>query len=212
VIMECHEAEEYLSGYMELELPADAMRRVAGHLDRCPDCSALLEEMRRTVTLCRSLPEPEMDGDLLERILERTSGRAKPAPLLERLGRFAVQPMLMQRFAFGAGLAAVFIALMANLVPLRMSEALSSLSPSGMVSMMDRGVRRLYGEGIKAYDKKNEWEAQLTYMTGSVIHRLRYMMERFDIPAEGGAAPKAPEPDSKSAPRRQNSSLRMWAG
>ena len=58
---------------------------------------------------------------------------------------------------------------------------------------MDRGVNHLYGEGLKAYDKKNEWEAQISYLKNRMISRLQYMMEKFDTPEEGWEEPVVQE-------------------
>jgi hypothetical protein len=207
--MNCFEAERYLSAYMESELPALGMKQVGQHLAQCPQCAALLDAMHLTVDLCRTCHEPEMDPLLPDRILARTSGRPEPVSFYERLKRFALQPVLTPRFAVGAGLTALFFALTVNLMLPRMSMALSSMSPAQVYTAMDRGVQRLYGQGLKAYDKKNEWQAQISYFKNRVINRLQYMIEKFDVPAESGEEPFVPEGQKKDPLEEKRSSLRL---
>jgi hypothetical protein len=199
--MKCIEAEEYLSGYMESVLPSTEMERVRRHLEQCPRCAALLDAMRFAVEICRNYPEPEMDPRLPDRILARTTGR--PASFYERLRRFVLQPLLAPRFAFGVGLAVLFFALTVHLIFPRMPAALSSLTPSSVYAFMDRGVRQLYGEGLKAYDKKNEWQAEFSYFKKRLMHKMQYMMEKFDITAGRLEAPVETDGERGTGPRRR---------
>lgn len=205
--MKCIEAEDYLSEYMETGLPDSGMERIRQHLEQCTKCAALLDAMRLTVDLCRNSPEPEMDPRLLDRILARTAGRPEPLSFYERLKRFVIQPILTPRFAAGAGLTALFVALMVNLMLPQMSTTLSSVSPSRVYAFMDQGVQRLYGQGLKAYGKKNEWQAQISYFKNRVISRLQYMIEKFDIPEEGVKKPVTPELLEKHPLKEERSSL-----
>lgn len=207
--MNCFEAEEYLSEYMESGLPDFEMKQVRRHLAQCPKCAALLHAMRITVDACRNYPEPEMNPRLLDRILARTTGSPAPVSFYERLRRFVIQPILTPRFAVGAGLTALFFALMVNLMLPRMSMALSSVSPSRVYTLMDQSVQRLYGQGLKAYDKKNEWQAQISYFKNRMINRLQYMMEKFDVPEEGREEPVAPERKEENSFRERSSDLRQ---
>ena len=205
--MKCIEAEDYLSEYMETGLPDSGMERIRQHIEQCTQCAALLDAMRLTVDLCRSHPEPEMDPRLLGRILARTARHTEPVSFYERLKRFVIQPILMPRFAAGVGLTALFVALMVNLILPRMSTTLSSVSPSRVYAFMDQGVQHLYGQGLKAYDKKNEWQAQISYFKNRMINRLQYMIEKFDIPEEGVKKPVAPELREDRPLKEERSSL-----
>jgi len=206
--MNCFEAQENLSAYMESELPAVEMGQVGQHIAQCAECAALMDAMKLTVDLCRNYPEPEMDPRLMDRILARTVWSPVPGTLFERLRRFVVQPLLTPRFAFGAGLTALFFALMVNLMLPSVSTALSSVSPAGIYDFMDQSVQRIYGQGLKAYDKKNEWEAQLSYYKNRMFSRLQYMIEKFDIPSEGTEDPVAPDRPEKSPLGEERSGLR----
>ena len=207
--MNCSEAQEYLSEYMESGLPAFEMERMRQHLAQCTECAALLEAMKLTVDLCRNCPEPEMDPRLMDRILVRTAWSPVPGTLYERLKRFVVQPLLTPRFALGAGLTALFFALMVNLMLPRMSTALSSISPSQVYDFMDQNVQRLYGQGLKAYDKKNEWQAQISYYKNRMFSRLQYMMEKFDVSDEETGNSVAPDRQEKNPLGEERSELRL---
>jgi hypothetical protein len=183
--MDCIGIERRLSEYLESSLSADEMLLVEKHLDGCPNCSALFAEMRSVVSACRNYPTFEMDPDFLEKILLRTSGRPRTRSLRERLGQFVVRPMLRPRFAAGFSLAAMFLALSVYLMMPRMPAVMSALSPSGLIQMMDSGVQRLYSTGIKAYYKKNDLQAQYSYFKNSTLNKLRFMMEKIEVPVEG---------------------------
>ena len=183
--MDCTGIERTLSDYMESGLAADEMALVKQHLDSCPDCSALFAEMRSIVSAGRNYPTFELDPDFLERILLRTSGRPRTRSFRERIGQFMARPLLRPRFAAGVSLAAMFLALAVYLMAPRMPAVMSAMSPSGLIQMIDGGVQSLYSTGIKAYNKKNDLQAQYGYFKNSTKNKLRFMMEKMEVPVEG---------------------------
>jgi hypothetical protein len=208
--MDCSKVQEQLSEFLEASLPAAEMDGMSEHLKTCSNCSVLLEEMRSTVALCRNYPTLDMDLNLVERILLRTSGRPRTRSFRELLRQNFLRPLLTPRFAVGTGLAVLFLVLLINLLMPRMSLTVSALSPSELFKLMDRGVQQLYGEGLKAYDKKNEWQAQLTYFKNNVINRLRFVMEQLDVPMEGRKKSEEPGQRKEKAPNQKNSGLRLF--
>jgi hypothetical protein len=208
MIMNCLKAEECLSEYMESGLRAAEMKQVKMHLEECSRCSELLDAMRLTVSLCRNCPDLEMGDRLLDGILARTSGSPARMSFYERFTRFFVQPLLRPRYAFGTGLTILFFAILVNLIIPRMPADLSTLSPSQIYAFMDRSVQRIYSKGLKAYDIKNEWQAQLSFYKDNMIHRLQFMMERFDVPTALEEGPVMPDPQRENSPR-VNGRLRL---
>jgi hypothetical protein len=204
--MLCEQAEEWLSEYMESSLTADQMAEVAGHLSGCPRCSALLGEMHAALDSCRHFPELELDSDLMEKILLRTSGRPRSRSFGEILRNNFVRPLLTPRFALGAAVASLFLIVSANLIAPRISAALSALSPSSVLTVMDRGVQRLYGQGLKAYDTKNQWEEEFVFFKKSLVERFHYFMEQIDAPVEG-RKPEEPQPQKRKVPGESNTGL-----
>jgi hypothetical protein len=183
--MKCPNVEERLSEYLERSLPAQDIAAIAEHLHECDGCSGLLDEMRSVVATCKAFPRLEPDAALIERILLRTSGKPRTRTWGEMLRQYVVGPLFTPRFAVGATLAVLFLALAVNLMLPRMSVVASILSPRELASQMDKGVQRIYSQGLKAYDKKNEWQAQFTFFKNNVFNKLGFMIEQLDVPVEG---------------------------
>jgi len=204
--MDCSKIEQWLSDYMEASLPAEEREHVKKHLETCPNCSALLTEMRSVFSL-RLYPALDVDPDFIEKILLRTSGRPRSRSFRERFNLYFLRPLLTPRFAVGASLAALFLVLMANLLVPRLSTAISALSPQQLLQMMDHGVSQLYGEGLRAYEKKNEWQAQFSRFKNNAWNSLRSVIEQMDGPVEGRKKSHEGEPQKESAPKEKSSGL-----
>ena len=179
--MNCSSVEQRLSEYCESELPAGERNEIRAHLNHCENCTALLNEMRSLISACCDYPALEMDADLLEKILLRTSGRPRTLSLREQL-QFLLRSLLAPRFAAGAGLAVLFLTLSLNFMLPRTSGGVSSLSALDLLSWMDRGAQFMYGEGLKAFDKKDAWMAEFQFLKQSATQKVRFMMEQFNIP------------------------------
>ena len=205
--MDCPRVQEQLSGYMESSLAAEQMEQVGEHLKACPQCSDLLNEMRSVVKLCQSFPSLEINLDVVDRILLRTSGRPRRRSFREQLKRYLAGPLRTPRFAVGAGLAALFVVLLANYAGPRIPAALSGISPAEVFQVMDRGVQRLYGQGLKAYDKTNEWQAQFNYFKNNTVNKLLFLIERIDVPLEGRKKSEEPGQRKERAPAEKRSGL-----
>jgi hypothetical protein len=205
--MLCTKAEEWLSEYMEFSLTADQMAEMAEHLKGCPNCSALLTQMRAAADMCRDFPELKLSPELMETILLRTSGRPRSRSFGEIFRDNLLRPLLTPRFAVGAAVAVLFLVVSANLIMPRISVALSALSPSNLLTLMDRGVQKLYGQGLKAYDVKNQWEDEFAYFKKTLFDRFRYMMEQIDAPVEGSKKPEEAQPQKRKVPGESNTGL-----
>jgi anti-sigma factor RsiW len=60
---DCRDVLEWLSDYLDLELPPDACRQIERHLSGCRPCEEFAQSLRKTVDLCRryapsELPQP----------------------------------------------------------------------------------------------------------------------------------------------------------
>ncbi len=201
--MECSRIELWLSEYLESSLPAEETEHVTNHLKNCSACSALLTEMRTVLSLCDNYPVLELEPDFVERILLRTSGRPRTRSFRERLTQYFVRPLLTPKFAVGASLATLFLVLM---VP-RLPAFFSALSPQAMLRLLDRGVSGLYGEGLKAYEAKNEWQAQFNRIKNNTWNSLRSVMEQMDGPVEGRKKQNDEAPRKENAPKEKSSGV-----
>jgi hypothetical protein len=205
--MECPTVEQRLSEYVERSLAAEDMQRMAEHFHRCNACASLLEEMRSILATCQSFPVLQPDKALIEKILLRTSGRPRTRTLAELISQYVLRPMFTPRFAVGAVLATLFLVLVVNFIVPRASSVASALAPSELFRRMDRGVQGIYGEGLKLYDKKNEWQAQFTFFRNNLFNRLGIMIERLDVPMEGKKKPGEPQKQQEKAPGNESSLL-----
>jgi hypothetical protein len=205
--MECSRIELILSEYMEASLPAEEQDRVAEHLQTCSNCSALFHEMQTVVALCHSYPTLDMDPHFVEKILLQTTGRPRTRSIRELFNQYILQPLLTPRFAIGTSLAALFLIIMFDVMMPKLSVSVSSFSPSGLFQFMDRSVQQLYGEGLKIYEKKNAWQAQLDRLKTNALNEVRFMMEQMDVPVEGRKKTEEPPPRKDDSPKQKSSSL-----
>jgi hypothetical protein len=61
----------HMAGYLEGDLPIAERALFDAHLDDCEICALEIAEMRATISLLRSLPEPEVPADLANQVLRR---------------------------------------------------------------------------------------------------------------------------------------------
>lgn len=68
-----------MASYLDGELALDARALFDAHLDRCDACSRELAEMRDTIRLLRTLPNPEPPADLVNSVMRRIAeGEGQP--------------------------------------------------------------------------------------------------------------------------------------
>jgi hypothetical protein len=202
--MQCGWNQERLSEYIERTLPQEEMMQVAEHLQECPDCTGLAEEMRSILVTCQAFPAYEVETVLLDKILARTSGRPRTRPFKERLRTYFLKPVLTPRFAMGVGLALLFIALTVDLMSPRVNGIASVLSGRALLMQLDRGVQQIYSEGLKLYNAKNEWQTQLSYFTTNTFKKLGIMIEQLDVPVEGKKKPAEQKQPEKNPGRKSS--------
>ena len=208
--MDCSRVELWLSDYMEASLSVEDAEKVSKHLEECSSCSALLQEMQSVVSLCHSYPSLELNPESIENILLRTSGRPRTRPFRELLRQYFIRPLLTPKLAVGATLATLFLIFMLDLMLPKLSITASSLSPMELVRLMDRGAQQLYGEGLRAYNKKNEWQAQFRRFKSNTLNNLRSIKEQIEVPVEGHKKTEEPPPRKDSAPKEKSSRLFLW--
>jgi Putative zinc-finger len=205
--MKCPQCEERLSEYMDRTLPASEMGQVAEHLHECANCSALLEEMRSVLLRCRSFPSYEPETALIERVLLRTTGRPRTRTFRELLDQYFLRPLLTPRFAAGAVLTLMFIGLTFGLFRDRIASTTALLSPRELFGQMDRGAQAMYSRGLKVYEKKNEWQAQFTFIKNNMLNRLGLMIDQLDVPVEGKKKSGEPRQQQEKSPSGKSSLL-----
>ncbi len=210
--MDCSHSEQMLSEYLDSTLSPDERLQLEEHLESCSRCAALLAEMRSVIDLCRSTRTLEVKPELVDSILLRTSGRSRTRSLREFLRRYLNPSLATPRFAVGTSLAAIFLILTAYTLMPRASAARPHFSPLAVLQLMERQVQHLYGQGIKAYEKANELQAQFFYFTDNAINKARFMMETMEVPAGGAENLAEPAPGEEKTPREKQSGLPFFSG
>jgi hypothetical protein len=207
--MDCSIIEQWLSEYLDSSLPAEEQEHVRKHLETCSNCSSLLAEMRSTLSSCANYPILELDPDFIEKILLRTSGRPRTRSFRERLDQYFLRPLLTPRFAVGASLATLFLVLMTNLTIPHLSGTASALSHRELMSLMDKGVHHLYGQVLKAYDLKDNWEAKFNRFKNNTWNNMRSVIDQMDAPVEGRKKSQDGEPQKEKPAKDKSSSLML---
>ena len=78
--MLCDQVREHLSAYLDRELTAELSAAVRAHLDACPDCRALLKDLRATADLLGRIPAHAASEHLSEDVQREIERRAILAP------------------------------------------------------------------------------------------------------------------------------------
>jgi anti-sigma factor RsiW len=65
----CQQAVELVTDYLEGSLSRADRRRFEAHLSSCPNCSAYLAQMRRTIQLAGRLRSEELPSEVREELV-----------------------------------------------------------------------------------------------------------------------------------------------
>jgi anti-sigma factor RsiW len=66
--MKCKDVYLYICDNLDAELNSARCREVRKHLDACPDCTAYLDSVKKTVFLYRTAPSPKVPAAAHERL------------------------------------------------------------------------------------------------------------------------------------------------
>ena len=97
-----------MADYLDGELSLDSRALFDAHLDQCEPCSHELAEIRDTIRLLRTLPNPEPPVDLVSNVMQRIAdGEGQPdwlGRVLDRLSRWVVPNIAIPVTAVAAAL------------------------------------------------------------------------------------------------------------
>ncbi len=161
--MNCSGFETILTDYLERRLDSPVRQAVGVHLGDCEQCRALLENVVALRRELEDFPELSPPGDLVDRILVKTTGRPKPLSFWKETILPTMKPFFTKRFAFATVLLFVFLSLMVNLVG---PPAGAVLSPGGLAESADRLTSQV----------AMKW-AQVLSFTDSVGGEIRLLRE-----------------------------------
>jgi len=106
------EVENLTSEYLEGLLEAELKRDFEAHLNDCPSCVEMLEDVRRVMEMCHAAPELDPAPWLVSKIMAATVGQHKPG-LLERWLGF-LRPTLQPRIAYTVAMAVFSLSVIMN--------------------------------------------------------------------------------------------------
>ena len=58
--MKCADVYLFICGNLDQDINSPRCREIRRHLEGCPDCTAYLESLKKTVVLYRSFPAPRL--------------------------------------------------------------------------------------------------------------------------------------------------------
>jgi anti-sigma factor RsiW len=67
-VKRCHGLVAEFSDYLDGEASEMLRAEIEEHMTRCGKCRAVVDTLRKTVTLYRQLPQPELPSHAMERI------------------------------------------------------------------------------------------------------------------------------------------------
>jgi hypothetical protein len=203
--LRCEEWESLLADALDGVLPATDSVAFKGHSTDCALCAQLLAEAKQGQEWMHFLhEEPEMPGDLMERILSKTSGAVADRPLAVYgapipVGTTNVLGMPVRRMVWDtrlmmtAAMAFFSIALTLNLAGVRITDfRLAALTPASMENNLTRQFYGAKSQLVRYYDN-----LRFVYEVESKMRELRRDEDSTPPPARQKQEEK---PASQSAP------------
>ncbi len=198
--MNCSRFETLLSDYMANRLQRPAMVVAREHLEHCAACRELLEEVAQVREHLRDFPVATPPGDLVDRILLRTTGKPKPRSFWGELILPTLQPFLTQRYAFATLMLFVFLSLMVNIVG---PPAGAVLSPSKLAESADRFTSEITRKWAEAVDLQARIKQEVKLLSEDLYGRLDYHLISLLFKSYDEALEEQDRPGQESQPETE---------
>jgi hypothetical protein len=169
--MNCPRFETLLSEYADGKVDARVRSAAEQHLKGCPDCSALLAEVQELREDLQNFPEVQVSEELINRILEKTSGKPEPYSIWSDLVLPTFQPFMTQRYAFATIMMFVFISFAVNMMGPGFS--VSSYS-SSLVAKADQVSDEIYRKWREFNDLKRQVSEEIAFLKEDLLGRIDY--------------------------------------
>ena len=169
--MNCLEVRDQLGEYLDQELPADLRAAVQGHLEQCATCRVNLEAMKATAGAIASLPEPELPGELWNRI----EGKLAANPIARSIrpwGWFRIPPRVAAGIILLIGVGLIGYTLSNGGAS---SASAATVDFSVLLDALPLDADRAFGKFLMLYDAK----------VSSPVEARRYAPSlTFELPEE----------------------------
>jgi len=173
--MNCSRFETLLSDYLEEALDSRVRAALDLHLQVCPDCSSLVDAVRSVRSQLAELPQIEPTEELIEAIVEKTSGRFRIRSLWADLVIPTLRPFLTQRFAFATLIMFVFLSLVANVIgPDFSAFSFSDIRPSALVEQADRFSSQVQKKWVQIRNMQARMVGKIWRLKEDLYGRLDY--------------------------------------
>src|SRR5271155_4991327 len=205
--LRCEEWEALLADALDGVMPPTDGASFEAHSHDCAACSGLLAQSRQGQEWMRFLhTEPEMPGDLMERILSRTSGAVADRPLAVYGAPIAAGPNVLamprRRFVWDtrlmmtAAMAFFSIALTLNLAGVRLTGLrLADLTPASLENNLTRQFYGAKSQVVRYYDN-----LRFVYEVESKMRELKRDEETTRPASQPSAQPKQETPAPQNTP------------
>lgn len=183
------------SDYLEGRLEGSQRTEVEAHLAGCPECKAMVEDLRQALALCRSAEDLEAPPWLVLRIMRATVGERRLSAW-ERLAAFvrpALQPRVIQTAAM-AVFSLSFILYTAH-IDLR-SFKFRDLNPRVWASHANSQGHLLVARAEKFY-----YDLRVVYEIQSRLHQLRQQGNQQPAKDEAPVNPGTTNRNSSQGPQ-----------
>ncbi len=202
-VLQCEEWEALLADALDGTLPAEDAAAFHQHSGLCPSCGPLLTEAEQGQQWLRFLhEEPQVPGDLVTKILDRTSGAAvgelavagamqpipaRVVPFWQRVAPVG-RALGSSRLMMTAAMAFFSIALTLNLAGVRLTAVrVSDLKPSALRNSVTRQFFSANARVHQYYDS-----LRVVYEFESKVRELRRDVESEE-PSTPKSQPVAPQ-------------------
>ena len=175
--MNCSRFEILLTDYLDGMLDQRLRDAVARHMGGCERCSDLLREVGLLQKELFDFPDLRPPDELVDRILERTSGKPVTRSFWGDLVVPTASPFLTQRYAFATVIMFVFLSLMVNLWGPGVSAlSATDLRPSVIVADSHRFSNQIYKNWILVKDFRVRLFEEARLLKEDLYSRLDYYL------------------------------------
>ncbi len=171
--MNCSRFETLLSDFADGKIDVRVRSAVEQHLQGCSGCSTLLTEVQKLREDLRNFPEVQVSEELIDRILEKTSGKPEAYSFWNDLVLPTFRPFLSQRYAFATIMMFVFISFAVNMMGPGFS--VSSYS-SSLVAKADQVTDEIYRKWREFNDLKRKVSEEIAFLKEDLLGRIDYHM------------------------------------
>lgn len=173
--MNCSRFETLLSDYVDETLDPRVRSALEQHLEICSGCAALVEEVQSIRSQLADFPVVEPSRQLIESIIEKTTGRFRVRSLWDDFILPTLRPFLTQRFAFATLIMFVFLSLVANVIgPDFSAFSFSDFRPSALVERADRFSSQLQKKWFQVRNTQSRIVGEVWRLKEDLYGRLDY--------------------------------------